>query len=125
MGTSSISPPEMRRLLAPVGIIGVATVLRIWPLQSLGTSLLWLTFYPAVMIASVYGGFWAGLLATTLAFLIATMGWQFIADGPFIVNRADWLGLAVFVVTGTTIAGISEAMLLAKRRAEEALRQVK
>ena len=123
MQTPRISPPNPLRLLVTVGIIGVATVLRIWPLHSLGTSLVWLTFYPAVMIASVYGGFWSGLLAITLAFSIATVGWQLIASGPFIVTNSDWLGLAVFVVTGTTIAGISEAMLLARRRAEEALRQ--
>mgnify|MGYP000887695410 CR=1 FL=1 len=37
-------------------LIAIAFALRAWPLGSTGTRFPWLTFYPAVMVAAVYGG---------------------------------------------------------------------
>ncbi|MDK9706522.1 MAG: response regulator [Desulforhopalus sp.] len=101
-------------------LIAVAVLVRIWPLQSLQSNLAWLTFYPAVMIASIYGGFWTGLLATLLACLTVTKFWYLLVATPFIETSADWLGLVVFVFTGTMISCVSEAMLMANRKAHQA-----
>ena len=54
------------RYALAVALVAFASALRIWPLQSLGSGLAWLTYYPAVMIVAIYGGLSAGLLATVL-----------------------------------------------------------
>ncbi len=108
--------PQVRPLVA-VPLVALAAALRIWPLQSLGSNLVWLTFYPAVMIAAIAGGLSAGLLATALACLVATTFWQVLVAAPFIAGPAGWLGMAVFVLTGTMISGVAEAMRRAQARA--------
>lgn len=45
------------RYVAALVIIAAAAALRVWPLQASGTHMGWLTFYPAVMAAAIYGGF--------------------------------------------------------------------
>ena len=43
-------------------VIILATALHFWPLQSLGLCTVWVTFYPAVMIAALYCGLLCCLL---------------------------------------------------------------
>lgn len=117
MKTHKITALTWRSLLITFTLIVLAVLVRIWPLHLLESSLAWLTFYPAVMLISIYGGLWPGLLATVLACLIVTTLWHFIVPVPFISTKADWLGLCVFVFTGTMISCVSEAMLNAKRKA--------
>lgn len=52
--------------------VAVAAVVRIAFLQVLGLRTPFLLFYPAVMIAALYGGFVPGLLASFLSAFIAT-----------------------------------------------------
>lgn len=106
-------------------LIGFAASLRIWPLQSLGASLTWLTFYPAVMVVAIYGGVYSGLLATLLSCLVVIFGWSLLADQPFISHPADWLGMSVFVLTSVMISGVAEAMRRAQANALKALAQAK
>jgi signal transduction histidine kinase len=113
-----ITPLTWRRLAVTFILIGVAAYLRIWPLQSLGAILVWLTFYPAVMIVAIYGGLFAGLIATGLACLIAIYGGPFLVHQAFIQKPADWVGLSVFVMTGTMISSVAEAMRRANVRAK-------
>ena len=108
---------------ATVMIVALAAALRIWPLQALGSSLAWLTFYPAVMIASIYGGLYVGLLATALACLTVLSLWPLLVAAPFIAKPADWLGMGVFIFTGTMISGVAEAMRRAEARALKAQEQ--
>jgi diguanylate cyclase (GGDEF)-like protein len=98
-----------RLALAPA-MVALAAVLRIWPLQTLGSSLVWLTFYPAVMVVAILGGFFSGLLATALACLTAVFLWPHLVAHPFIAEGADWLGMAVFVVTCMATSGVAEAV---------------
>ncbi|MCX6133291.1 MAG: ATP-binding protein [Ignavibacteriales bacterium] len=123
MFLNRITPLTFKRLIVTVAIIAVAAALRVWPLHSLGSTLAWLTFYPAVMVIAIYGGFWSGLLGTLLGCLIATTLWFVIAAQPFVKNPADWLGVAVFVLTGTMISTVAEAMRRANERASEAQKQ--
>jgi signal transduction histidine kinase/CheY-like chemotaxis protein len=110
-------PWTWRRYIVAVALIAVAASLRVWPLQSLGSTLVWLTFYPAVMVIAIYGGLSAGLLGTGLACLIAIFGGPILVHQPFINKPADWLGLMVFVMTGTMISSVAEAMRRANVRA--------
>jgi signal transduction histidine kinase/CheY-like chemotaxis protein len=120
MKFQQIMPWKIRRLLVAVAVIVVAASLRIWPLQALGTSLVWLTFYPAVMVAAIYGGLLAGLVGTALACLIAAFAGPLLVGAAFVARPADWLGMAVFILTGTMISGVAEAMLRANARARKA-----
>lgn len=110
---------KIDRYLFAVIVIAVAAAMRIWPLDPLGTRLAWLTFYPALMIVAVYGGFYAGLLATGLACLAVTFLWPLLSATPFIKDAKDLLGMAVFVLTGAMISGVAEGMLRANLRAKK------
>jgi len=113
-------PWVWQRHLAAIGIVAFAAALRAWPLQALGPRLAWLTFYPAVMLASVFGGFSAGLLATGISCIVVIFLGPILVGSPFIKETADWLGILVFVMTGCMISVLAEGMLRARNRAEKA-----
>src|SRR5882672_8544779 len=109
--------------------ISVLIRLPLWPV--LGDAIPYTTFYPAITIAAYLGGFWPGLLATVLS---AAASAYFILDPRFsfvIANRAHIIGLVLFVLTGTMISILCEALHRARRRivveerrrAEELLRE--
>lgn len=97
-------------------VVAFAASLRIWPLQSLESTLVWLTFYPAVMVVAVYGGFSAGAMAIALACLTAVYLWPLLVAHPFINKPADWLGMVVFIFTCTMISSVAEAMRRSQAR---------
>ena len=97
-----------------------AAAVRIAFLQALGTRVTFVTFYPAVMLAALYGGLRAGLLATAASAILANL---FITMplGQFSLGQsADWLGLAVFLLSCIIISSITEAMHRARIGAREA-----
>ncbi|CDH43356.1 ATP-binding protein [Candidatus Contendibacter odensensis] len=116
-------PWKIHRFIVATALVALAAVLRIWPLQVLGSILVWLTFYPAVMVAAIYGGLSSGLLSTGLACLTVIFLWPLLVTQPFIKSLADWLGLAIFVLTGMLISSVAEAMLRANARAKRAQEQ--
>jgi len=109
------------RIVVAVGIVLLAASLRLWPLQALGLRLAYLTFYPAVMIAALYGGIFAGLLATVLSSLVVYF-WH-PAGQSFIQDSADWLGMAVFIINGIMVSLVCEFMLRVRIRMTDALAQ--
>lgn len=99
-------------------LVIAAAGLRLWPLQELGLRIPYVTFYPAVMIAALYGGLPVGLLSAALSAVIVLF-WSPIGQ-PFIVDAGDWLGMAVFLINCTMISGVAEAMRRAQARAKAA-----
>ena len=94
---------------AAVALVVMAATLRVVALQTLGIRSPWLTFYPAVMLAALYGGFPAGALAAflsclTVVFVLPTFSHQAVIRDP-----ADWLGLSVFLATSAIVACFAEA----------------
>lgn len=83
------------RYVVAIVLIGIAMGFRIWPLGGLELRIPWVTFYPAVMAAALYGGFPTGLLATFLS-IMAVLSWSPTGE-PFIDDPGDWLGIAVFL----------------------------
>ncbi len=120
--------PRLRHLFLryalPVLLVVVAALLRIWPLHSVGTDLAWATFYPAVVVAALYGGLTAGLLATALSCLAVLFCWPLLVAHPFITNLTDYLRLGVFVIVGTIISRMTEASRRAKARSIESTRDL-
>ncbi|WP_285722176.1 diguanylate cyclase domain-containing protein [Geothrix rubra] len=106
-------PPRLRHLLLryglPLVLVVLAALLRIWPLRHEGTDLAWATFYPAVVVAAIYGGLTAGLLATALSCVTVLFCWPLLVAQPFITGSTDYLRLVVFVVVGTIVSKMTEA----------------
>ncbi|MDG0815958.1 ATP-binding protein [Bdellovibrio svalbardensis] len=110
-------------IFATALIVIFAAALRIWPLNVLGASLAWLTFYPAIMIASLLGGLYSGLFSVGLSCLIVIYAWPLLAPRPFVSDFADWIGLVFFILIGLMISFISEGIRRANARAIAAQKQ--
>jgi PAS domain S-box-containing protein len=76
---------------------------------SLGKGIPYLLYYPAVMAAALYGGLWAGFLATALSSLLVFL---WIQHG--LMTAVESLALAIFIISCTLISFVSRA----ERRAE-------
>src|ERR1700680_3221598 len=103
-----------------------------WPLRPvLGDAVPHMTFFPAVMIAAYFGGFWPGLLATLVSAVTANyfLTEQLPSFQPERVNEVA--ALILFLLVSTIISGLCESLHRARRRivaderrrAEETLRE--
>ncbi|HXW68030.1 MAG TPA: PAS domain S-box protein, partial [Dissulfurispiraceae bacterium] len=106
------------RFVVVLLLVAVSAASRIWPLQSLGSSLAYITFYPSMMAAALYGGLTAGFLATVLSALTVIF-WSPTGQ-PFIKHAGDWVGMYVFLFNGVLISFMAEAMHRAQARASKA-----
>ena len=75
---------------------------------ALGTRIVWVTFYPAVVMASFYGGWLTGLLSAGVSCLVALYGWPLLTDQPFIRDYGDRLGMIAFVLNCMMISAVAE-----------------
>ena len=121
MNIQKIAKQQWLRYVVTIALIAAAAGLRIWPLGALELRIPWVTFYPAVMAASLYGGFSTGFLATVLT-VLTIFFWSPTGE-PFIDDPGDWLGVGVFFVNGMLIAAMSGAMHRARARATAAKEQ--
>ena len=122
------APKQFRapsRHLVAVVLVGFAAGVRLACWQWLGTSAPYLTFYPAVIFAALYGGWAAGMLASGLSVLLA----DYFLIEPIghwsITSPADRLSLALFFVNCSLISGVTGAMRRARERAAQAEARVK
>jgi PAS domain S-box-containing protein len=100
--------------LLPVG----AALLRVELLSGLMLNCPYLTFYPAIMLAALLGGFPAGLLATALSgslasYLLLEPVGSFMIEFP-----ADRMEFTVFLLCGLVISLFAELMHRARAQAE-------
>src|SRR5262249_18731491 len=109
-----------RARLVPYGAAVVApavTLLVRWPLQVvLGDRVLYMAFFPAVLLAAYFGGFWPGLVATALSGLAAT---YFLVDPIYslaITTVHDAVAVSLFLLVSTVISALSESRLRSHRR---------
>jgi signal transduction histidine kinase/ActR/RegA family two-component response regulator len=120
-------PPLLRTTLRDLGIVllamAVAVLARKFILGALGTRIVWVTFYPVVMFAALYGGWHAGLLSAGASCLIALFGWTLLADQPFVKDAGDRLGMFAFLFNCVMIAAMAEAARRARARALKAKEQ--
>jgi PAS domain S-box-containing protein len=115
-GKSDAGGWPIKPYAAAIALAAAAAALRVWPLQALGGRLAWLTFYPAVMVAALYGGLWAGLLGTIFSCLAVLFLLPVFIHQPFLRDSVDWLGLAVFFATCAMFSSIAEASRRARAR---------
>jgi two-component system sensor histidine kinase/response regulator len=114
----SIFAKALQRVAIALLALFVAILIRKYLLSSLEGRIVWVTFYPMVVVASVIGGWFSGVLTSAGACLIAIYAWPLFATRPFIADSADWLGLYAFLINCLLISGVAEMMHFARRRAE-------
>src|SRR6185436_19310100 len=103
-----------------VSIVLVAAVLRLAADPWLGRTVPYLLYYPAVMFAAWYGGFWPGMLATALSGLVAWYWYLGPVRSFTIRDPGELLSLIVFILTGALIARLHETL----RRAQKDQKQL-
>jgi PAS domain S-box-containing protein/putative nucleotidyltransferase with HDIG domain len=102
----------LQRVIIAVLSVVAAVALRFWPLQNMGTNLAYVTFFPAVTIAALYGGRVSGVLATILSTSFVYF-WQY-RSNPNFEDLVNFEGMAMFFITGILIASVSEAIFRAR-----------
>lgn len=84
--------------------------------HSVGFSFVFVTFYPAVMLASLLHGAGPGALTTLVSALCADYFFIEPRGLPAVQNPADLIALTVFVATGLGLSGV---MTLLQRRSKQ------
>ncbi|MFO7595725.1 MAG: response regulator [Desulfocurvibacter africanus] len=107
------------RLLIAILIVLVAAWFRILLLGPHEPRVIFVTLYPAVMIAAMIGGIYAGLLATTLSAFLAAV-WLEPTGFLLIEDIIDWLGMGIFIISNIMISLLAESLFRARAQAEAA-----
>jgi PAS domain S-box-containing protein len=103
----------------------LAAAIRLQFLEVLELRAAFLTFYPAVAVAALYGGLEAGLTATVVSALLADYFWMEPVGHFAIANFADLISMAVFLASCTLISYLAEAAFRAQARAYKAEEQAR
>jgi diguanylate cyclase (GGDEF)-like protein len=91
-------------------LVTVTAALGIGPFHSFESTHPWLTFCPVVLIAAIFGGLFAGLLATALSCIAVTIVWPLFTTEPYGTLTADLPGMIVFILIGGVISAVCETM---------------
>src|SRR5262245_61210437 len=110
--------PRIRLIAYSVAVLAPAVCLLVrWPLWPvLGDAVAHMTFFPAVMIAAYFGGFWPGMLATFLSAVAANYFLNHQLSSFHVRSINDVAALILFVLVGTILSGLSESLHRARRR---------
>jgi signal transduction histidine kinase/CheY-like chemotaxis protein len=105
---------KWQRYLVAILIIAGASAIREAFFGGLGRGTAYLTYYPAVVLAALYGGLPSGLLATTVS---AFLSFFWIQKGY--MSPVETMAMGVFLLSCSMISGIAEAMRRAQARAKQ------
>jgi signal transduction histidine kinase len=107
------------RIALGVGLVLVATAVRLMLAPVWGPHYTFLTFFPALLLAAIFGGLEGGLLATALSGVLAKILWLTPA-GFFSTAQSDWWALAAFMSGGALTSWIVDSKQRAEARAHAA-----
>ncbi|WP_319588473.1 PAS domain S-box protein [uncultured Desulfobulbus sp.] len=93
-----------------------AAAVRMLFLHDLGTSLSYVTFFPAVMLAAFMGGFGPGLLTTLLSTLLVFLFWSDPVGRLVVRNSTDLMEAFFFIGGGLLVALVARGMHRAQSR---------
>ncbi len=119
------SRPLWLRCTIGVILAIIAAAIRLEFLEVLELRASFLTFYPAVAVAALYGGLEAGLLATAVSAALADYFWMEPVGQFGITNSADLIGIVVFLASGTLISYLAAMTFRSQARAHKAEEQLK
>jgi PAS domain-containing protein len=91
-------------------IVSAATAAKFLFSSALGTDPTFFTYYPAVILAALYGGLRAGLLATVLSAFVVDYIWIRPVWQFSIGSSADWVRILFFFLASVMISFVIEAM---------------
>ncbi|HEX4915070.1 MAG TPA: PAS domain S-box protein, partial [Vicinamibacterales bacterium] len=94
------------RYIAAIGLVAVSLGLRLILSDYLGPNVPYLQFFPAILIASWYGGFGPGAVAT-IASALAALHWFLPPAGLALSATADAVSLTLFTMIGVAIAALN------------------
>ncbi|MGO9019545.1 MAG: PAS domain S-box protein, partial [Syntrophobacteraceae bacterium] len=117
--------PLWLRCTAGVLLAVIAAAIRLHFLGMLESRVTFVTFFPAVAFAGLYGGFVPGLLATVVSAALADYFWIEPVGQFTITNFADLMSMVVFLASGTLMSYLAEATYRAQARAHKAEEQAK
>ncbi len=120
MGFNRTSHPLWLRCIVAVLLVILAAAIRWKFLGVLELRAAFVTFFPAVAIASLYGGFTAGLLATVVSAALAEYFWFEPVGRSAFASRADQISMLVFLGSAILISFMAEAIHRARARANRA-----
>jgi signal transduction histidine kinase/CheY-like chemotaxis protein len=115
MNWNRITSWSGHRLLVALLIVGASSAIRAVFFGDLGRGIPYLMYYPAVMLAALYGGLLSGFLATAIS---ASLSFFWIQKG--FMSSVESLAMTVFLISCTMISYICEAMRRAQTRAKVA-----
>ena len=104
-------------------IVLIAYIVRQIFLYPLERTLLYVSFYPAVILSTLYGGFYAGIAATILSI---TITFSLIIGFSQVLNLSikDWIIQAIFPIICITISYAIESMYRARSQNQEKTKQL-
>ena len=105
-----VSHTRSRAFLFAAACVAAAALVRAAADPWLGRSVPYLMFYPAVMIAAWWGGFWPGVFATALSAAAAAFAYLRPAGAFSIEESGAGLALALFTINGIVVARLGEYM---------------
>ncbi len=116
--------PFARYILAVVAVT-VALAWRLAMVRTLHADLpTYITFYPAVMLAALLAGQWAGLVATALSALVVDY-WIIPPVGQFSIEKpVDAVGLALFCLMGIFMSLVAERYSRSREQAMAAEKEL-
>lgn len=106
------------RWILAVALVVMAGALNAGPLHALSPTHRWITYWLAATLATVSGGFTAGLLAIGLSCLAKVVFVPLIAQTPLFARNSIWLEMAVFVANATLIAVLTKFLHAARDKAD-------
>ena len=103
-----------------VAVVAASALIRGLFLGELGTRVAFITFYPAVAVAALFGGWWAGLIATALSAALADYFWIAPVGSLAIPQSVDRLSLVIFIASASIISSTAEQRRRANRKVRQA-----
>ena len=105
----------VRAVLIALLVVTVSTAIRAMFFSDLGRGTAYLTYYPAIALAALFGGLYAGVLATMLSALLC---FYWIQLGY--MSRVESMAMGVFIFSSAIVSAVSEGMRRAQAKLMEA-----
>jgi len=119
MSSPRLVQPLWIRSLSAVLLVSLAFGLRLLLLGGVGPAIPYLTFYPAVMLAAVFGGIVSGSLATGLSACLAIYFFTEPVGTFSLATQRDVLGLITFIASCMLVTAAGELSIRYRMKLKE------
>ena len=89
---------HIKHFIISLTLICFASLLLTWSLQFIGKDITWFVFYPAVILATLYGGISAGFITTLLTPFTLFFVWPLISTHPLFNSVLDIIEMSLFIL---------------------------